>query len=123
VFGRFDLAALRDCRTLNVFLFMCCLFLLLLLWLLLLLLQAYITALLRRSQDRAWAAAHGRLLAPPQLSPVIVRTIREWFELVDDDGSGTLEHHELLTALQVGTWDNSSSSRGLEGGGEQQQRP
>lgn len=24
------------------------------------------------------------------------------FDLVDDDGSGTLEHHELMAALQVG---------------------
>lgn len=29
------------------------------------------------------------------------RVIKEWFALVDDDGSGTLEHHELLGALQV----------------------
>lgn len=29
------------------------------------------------------------------------RVIKEWFLLVDDDGSGTLEHHELLAALQV----------------------
>lgn len=31
----------------------------------------------------------------------IQRVIKEWFQLVDDDGSGTLEHHELLAALQV----------------------
>jgi Ca2+-binding EF-hand superfamily protein len=30
-----------------------------------------------------------------------LKVIREWFDLVDDDGSGTLEHHELLAALQV----------------------
>lgn len=34
--------------------------------------------------------------------PPIQRVIKEWFQLVDDDGSGTLEHHELLAALQVG---------------------
>jgi hypothetical protein len=32
----------------------------------------------------------------------VQRVIKEWFALVDDDGSGTLEHHELLGALQVG---------------------
>jgi Ca2+-binding EF-hand superfamily protein len=36
--------------------------------------------------------------------------IKEWFLLVDDDGSGTLEHHELLAALQVQFCSSSSSS-------------
>eukprot|EP00878_Enallax_costatus_P034959 GHUV01038910.1.p1 GENE.GHUV01038910.1~~GHUV01038910.1.p1 ORF type:complete len:186 (+),score=31.95 GHUV01038910.1:326-883(+) len=65
--------------------------------------KAYIDGMLRRAQHRTWCQAHGKTLPPPKLSPVILRVIREWFDLVDDDGSGTLEHHELLAALQVGT--------------------
>lgn len=41
------------------------------------------------------------MVAPPQLHPAILRTIRQWFELVDEDGSETLEHHELQAALEV----------------------
>jgi hypothetical protein len=37
----------------------------------------------------------------PLLHSCMQRVIKEWFQLVDDDGSGTLEHHELLAALQV----------------------
>lgn len=36
-----------------------------------------------------------------KLHPAVTRVIAEWFELVDDDGSRTLEHHELLAALKV----------------------
>lgn len=38
------------------------------------------------------------------------RVIKEWFLLVDDDGSGTLEHHELLAALQVSLYPVCSQS-------------
>lgn len=41
-------------------------------------------------------------LCPFVLFQSVQRVIKEWFALVDDDGSGTLEHHELLAALQVG---------------------
>lgn len=64
-------------------------------------LQTYIEGMLRRAEHRAWCLRHGKTLPPPRLHPVIVKVIREWFDLVDDDGSGTLEHHELLAALQV----------------------
>jgi hypothetical protein len=57
--------------------------------------------MLRRAEHRAWCLRHGKTLPPPRLHPVILKVIREWFDLVDDDGSGTLEHHELLAALQV----------------------
>jgi hypothetical protein len=65
-------------------------------------LQSYIEGMLRRAEHRAWCLRHGKTLPPPRLHPVILKVIREWFDLVDDDGSGTLEHHELLGALQVG---------------------
>lgn len=72
------------------------------------LLQEYIDGMLRRSQHRSWCLTHGKTLPPPRLHPVILRVIREWFDLVDDDGSGTLEHHELLAALQVSRMNDSS---------------
>ena len=56
---------------------------------------------LLHAQYQRWCEAHGKLMRPPKLHPAIYRTVREWFELVDDDGSGTLEHHELVAALQV----------------------
>jgi hypothetical protein len=65
-------------------------------------LQSYIEGMLRRADHRAWCLRHGKMLPPPRLHPVILKVIREWFDLVDDDGSGTLEHHELMAALQVG---------------------
>lgn len=64
-------------------------------------LQAHVAELLRRSNTRWWASTRGKELAPPRLHPAILRTIREWFDLVDDDKSGTLEHHELMGALQA----------------------
>ncbi|WIA21298.1 hypothetical protein OEZ85_000531 [Tetradesmus obliquus] len=63
--------------------------------------KTYIEGMLRRAEHRAWCLRHGKTLPPPRLHPVIVKVIREWFDLVDDDGSGTLEHHELLAALQA----------------------
>ncbi|KAF6255340.1 hypothetical protein COO60DRAFT_1627563 [Scenedesmus sp. NREL 46B-D3] len=62
--------------------------------------KSYIKGMLRRAEHRAWCLRHGKTLPPPRLHPVILKVIREWFDLVDDDGSGTLEHHELLAALQ-----------------------
>jgi hypothetical protein len=60
------------------------------------------TRTLLRAQYRRWCEIHGKLMRPPKLSNYIRATVRMWFELVDDDGSGTLEHHELMGALQVG---------------------
>jgi hypothetical protein len=57
---------------------------------------------LLQSQFKRWCEARGKLMRPPKLHPAIYRTVKEWFQLVDDDGSGTLEHHELVAALQVG---------------------
>ena len=38
---------------------------------------------------------------PPALPPSVEALIREWFSLVDDDGSGTLDRNELGAALKV----------------------
>jgi len=41
---------------------------------------------------------------------------RDWFQLVDDDGSGTLEADELMAALEVG-WGGVGLGGGGGGGG------
>ena len=38
---------------------------------------------------------------PPPLSSRMEGLIREWFQLVDDDGSGALNTNELGAALKV----------------------
>lgn len=48
------------------------------------------------------------LLRPPACSA-------EWFDLVDDDGSRTLEHHELLAALKVRERRGGAERRGARG--------
>jgi len=67
--------------------------------------QEHVSELMRQANTRWWAGLHGKNLPPPRLHPAILRTISEWFQLVDDDSSGTLEHHELMAALQVSSSD------------------
>lgn len=56
---------------------------------------------LTQYQARDWCQAHGRQLPPPPLTENIERTIKEWFDLVDDDGTGMLSHEELAAAMSV----------------------
>lgn len=50
---------------------------------------------LSKWQAREWFKSR-RLTPPaPPLHPAIKRVIREWFDLVDDDGGGTLDYSEL----------------------------
>ncbi len=50
---------------------------------------------------REWFNSRKRAPPPPPLHPAVVRVIEQWFQLVDDDGGGTLDHAELLGALRV----------------------
>ena len=50
---------------------------------------------------REWSQVHGRQIEPRPLKEGIERRIKEWFELVDDDGSGALDTDELAFAMQV----------------------
>ena len=51
---------------------------------------------------KEWFGTHKLTPPAPPLHPSIQRVIEQWFALVDDDGSGTLDHSELLAALTVG---------------------
>ena len=56
-------------------------------------------------------------VAPPPLSPAVDTLIREWFSLVDDDGSGELTARELAAALKVrGREEGLLYSRGRRDG-------
>lgn len=53
------------------------------------------------AHNRHWLKTHGKNVKAQKLHPAVMRVIAEWFDLVDEDGSRTLEHHELLAALKV----------------------
>lgn len=53
------------------------------------------------SHVKSWLHHHGYVVKADKLHPAVARVIAEWFDLVDDDGSRTLEHHELLAALKA----------------------
>ncbi len=55
------------------------------------------------SHVKSWLHHHGYVVKADKLHPAVMRVIAEWFDLVDEDGSRTLEHHELLAALKVGS--------------------
>eukprot|EP00195_Chlamydomonas_chlamydogama_P016824 CAMPEP_0202912362 /NCGR_PEP_ID=MMETSP1392-20130828/57549_1 /ASSEMBLY_ACC=CAM_ASM_000868 /TAXON_ID=225041 /ORGANISM="Chlamydomonas chlamydogama, Strain SAG 11-48b" /LENGTH=305 /DNA_ID=CAMNT_0049603235 /DNA_START=252 /DNA_END=1165 /DNA_ORIENTATION=+ len=54
-----------------------------------------------QNDARRWCEMHGRMLPPAPLSDKIERAIKEWFDLVDYDGSGCLRAEELVRALQA----------------------
>lgn len=53
------------------------------------------------SHVKSWLHHHGYVVKADKLHPAVTRVIAEWFDLVDEDGSRTLEHHELLAALKA----------------------
>lgn len=63
--------------------------------------QAKVARSVQTSHMRGWLHQHGYVVKADKLHPAVQRVIAEWFDLVDDDGSRTLEHHELLAALKV----------------------
>ncbi|KAJ9511487.1 hypothetical protein QJQ45_029844, partial [Haematococcus lacustris] len=54
-----------------------------------------------RSYLKSWMACHGRHVRPPKLHHSVNRVISKWFELVDEDGSGSLNLAELAAALKA----------------------
>lgn len=52
--------------------------------------------------NREWFESRKCTPPAPPLHPAVQRVIEQWFHLVDDDGSGTLDHRELMEALRVG---------------------
>lgn len=65
-------------------------------------LQKEVRERVQNGHNKAWLHSHGKIVKADKLHPAVTRVIAEWFELVDDDGSRTLEHHELLAALKAG---------------------
>lgn len=56
---------------------------------------------LYQSQRKQWIQDHGKHWVPPPLHPALRKMILKWFQLVDEDGSNTLEFSELSAALKV----------------------
>ncbi|GIM06750.1 hypothetical protein Vretimale_11004, partial [Volvox reticuliferus] len=56
---------------------------------------------IQKWDNREWFATRKRTPPAPPLHPAVARVIEQWFALVDDDGSGTLDHSELLGALRA----------------------
>lgn len=52
-------------------------------------------------QTKQWLAAHDKRLPLPPLSPKVLAFIKEWYYLVDTDGSGELSLDEVAAAMQV----------------------
>eukprot|EP00201_Polytomella_parva_P012698 CAMPEP_0175059024 /NCGR_PEP_ID=MMETSP0052_2-20121109/12193_1 /TAXON_ID=51329 ORGANISM="Polytomella parva, Strain SAG 63-3" /NCGR_SAMPLE_ID=MMETSP0052_2 /ASSEMBLY_ACC=CAM_ASM_000194 /LENGTH=323 /DNA_ID=CAMNT_0016324509 /DNA_START=32 /DNA_END=1000 /DNA_ORIENTATION=- len=55
----------------------------------------------QNNNNKQWLHNHGYVVKAEKLHPAVVKVIEQWFCLVDDDGSRTLEHHELLAALKA----------------------
>jgi len=53
-------------------------------------------------QTKQWLAAHDKRLPLPPLSPKVMAFIKEWYFLVDTDGSGELSLDEVAAAMTVG---------------------
>ncbi|GFR47908.1 hypothetical protein Agub_g9708, partial [Astrephomene gubernaculifera] len=53
------------------------------------------------AEAKRWSLAHKRVPAPLPLPLGTERCIRQWFQLVDDNGSGRLDAQELEFALQA----------------------
>ncbi|KAG2431453.1 hypothetical protein HXX76_009468 [Chlamydomonas incerta] len=56
---------------------------------------------IQKWDNREWFNSRKRAPPAPPLHPAVERVIEQWFQLVDDDGGGTLDREELLTALQA----------------------
>ena len=52
-------------------------------------------------QTKEWLATHAKRLPLPPLSPKVLAFIKEWYFLVDTDGSGELSLDEVAAAMQV----------------------
>ena len=64
-------------------------------------LQRELTLGLLQAQTKQWLATHAKRLPLPPLSPKVLAFIKEWYYLVDTDGSGELSLDEVAAAMQV----------------------
>ncbi|GFR39719.1 hypothetical protein Agub_g200 [Astrephomene gubernaculifera] len=63
--------------------------------------KAKVSRSVQTAQVKSWLHSRGYVVKADKLHPAISRVIAEWFRLVDEDQSMTLEHHELLAALKA----------------------
>ncbi|PNH08704.1 hypothetical protein TSOC_004735 [Tetrabaena socialis] len=63
--------------------------------------KAKVSRSVQTSHVRSWLHLRGYVVKADKLHPAITRVIAQWFDLVDQDGSRTLEHSELLAALKT----------------------
>ena len=54
-----------------------------------------------QAQTKQWLANHAKRLPLPPLSPKVLAFVREWYYLVDTDGSGELSLDEVAAAMKV----------------------
>lgn len=64
-------------------------------------LQRELSLGLLQAQTKQWLATHAKRLPLPPLSPKVLAFIREWYYLVDTDGSGELSLDEVAAAMKV----------------------
>ena len=67
------------------------------------LLQRGTSQALLQAQTKQWLAVREKRLPLPPLSPKVLAFIKEWYFLVDTDGSGELSLDEVAAAMRV-TW-------------------
>jgi len=65
------------------------------------LLQRGTSQALLQAQTKQWLAARDKRLPLPPLSPKVLAFIKEWYFLVDTDGSGELSLDEVAAAMRV----------------------
>ena len=58
-------------------------------------------ATILQAQTKQWLASHAKRLPLPPLSPKVLAFVREWYYLVDTDGSGELSLDEVAAAMKV----------------------
>ncbi|KXZ55154.1 hypothetical protein GPECTOR_3g302 [Gonium pectorale] len=63
--------------------------------------EAKVSRSVQTSHVKSWLHSHGYVVKADKLHPAVTRVIAEWFRLVDEDNSRTLEAHELLAALKA----------------------
>ena len=65
------------------------------------LLQRGTSQALLQAQTKQWLAVREKRLPLPPLSPKVLAFIKEWYFLVDTDGSGELSLDEVAAAMRV----------------------
>lgn len=79
--------------------------------------QRKLNTVVQDRNNKEWFDKRDKQAKTVHLPAFVNRLIAEWFELVDDDGSRTLEHEELLAALKVSRHLQHDPKPSASGGG------